>query len=381
MKRMPLAPSAVPTRSTIVRPLLVTSEMTSENQKAVRGYQQRWTVTRSLFATVLCVAALIAPTQLVKPAEAQIAVNESWRTLKTRHFLIHFTTSTESVGRRAAAAAERAYANLARELVPPRGPIDVVITDAADISNGAAGVFPRTYVVIDARPPVDQTSLENYDDWLTLVLQHEVTHIFHLDRSRGLWRFGQYIFGRNPVLFPAYYEPSWLTEGLAVYYESRFTNAGRLDASYGDAVAHSTAIERELPRLDELSLATSRYPYGQMSYVYGAFLVDRLARDGGNGSVREFVETSSGQLLPFFLDHAAKRAFHTTFTHEWSAWRDSVDALTAPLRTVDSTTRHVVSGGGRYLIHPRWLGDTSVLYVADNGRESPGVYTTTLDGP
>ncbi|HXF24079.1 MAG TPA: hypothetical protein VN602_06150, partial [Gemmatimonadaceae bacterium] len=139
---------------------------------------------------------------------AQLPANERWRTIETPHFRVHFTAPLEAEARHAAAVAERAYANLATELVTPRGPVDIVVSDGTDASNGSATVVPRPRVIMYARPPVDDPTLESYDDWTVLVLQHELTHIFHLDRSRGWWRAAQSVFGRNPVLFPNYYTPS-----------------------------------------------------------------------------------------------------------------------------------------------------------------------------
>jgi hypothetical protein len=314
----------------------------------------------------------------VKSVHAQIPTNEQWLTIRTPHFRVHFTREEEVVGRRAAAAAERAYANLASELVPPRGIIDVVVTDAADGSNGAATMFPRNHVIVQARPPVDQTSLESYDDWMVLVLQHEVTHVFHLDRSRGWWRAAQWIFGRNPILFPNNYMPAWLTEGLAVYYESRFTSGGRLDGTYQYSIAHAAAMDREVPGLDQLSLATSRYPYGQAAYVYGAFIVDEMSQRYGAASVRRLVETASEEPVPFLLDRVAKRSFGETFTHAWRRWQDSV--VRAAPATQEAGDWHVLPNEGRYIIHPRWRDDSTVIYFADDGRESPGLYVASLNG-
>ncbi|HEY8310961.1 MAG TPA: hypothetical protein VIG47_10415, partial [Gemmatimonadaceae bacterium] len=228
-------------------------------------------------------------------AGAQIPSNENWHTIRTSHFRVHFTTPLEDQARHAASVAERAYANLATELVTPRGPIDIVLSDGTDASNGSATVIPRPVVIMYSRPPVDEPSLESYDDWTVLVLQHELTHIFHLDRSRGWWSAAQSVFGRNPVLFPNYYTPSWLTEGLAVYYESRFTSGGRLHGSFEAAVARSAAVDRVLPSLGQLSLATSRFPYGQSVYVYGSFVWDDLSRRHGEKSIPEFVERASGE--------------------------------------------------------------------------------------
>src|SRR3712207_6907183 len=53
-------------------------------------------------------------------------------TLRTAHFSVHFTPELEAIARRTAANAERAYAQLAAELVPPRGPIDIVVSDRSE---------------------------------------------------------------------------------------------------------------------------------------------------------------------------------------------------------------------------------------------------------
>ncbi|HEY5087897.1 MAG TPA: hypothetical protein VII66_11120, partial [Gemmatimonadaceae bacterium] len=322
---------------------------------------------------------------------AQIPANEQWRTLATPHFRVHFTAPLEGQARHAAAVAEQAYANLATELVPPRGLVDIVLSDGPDASNGSATVIPRPRIIIYARPPVDEPSLESYDDWTVLVLQHEMTHIFHLDRSRGWWRTAQAVFGRNPVLFPNYYTPAWLTEGLAVYYESRFTSGGRLDGTFQPAVARSAAIDHLVPTLGQLSLATSRFPYGQSVYVYGSFVWDDIARHHGASAIPAFVERSSGETIPFFLDREAKRTFGETFTHAWDQWRDSVlhavnDSATLGLRSAvpspafESSRAALVPDGGRFIVEPRWLTDSTLMYVADDGRQSTGLYEAKLGG-
>jgi hypothetical protein len=281
------------------------------------------------------------------------------------------------------------YLNLAGELTQPRGPIDVLISDATDASNGSATVIPRPSIIMFARPPVDEPSLESYDDWMVLVLQHELTHIFHLDRSRGWWRAAQSVFGRNPVLFPNYYTPSWLTEGLAVYYESRFTSGGRLHGSFEAAVVRAAAADHLVPRLGQLSLATSRFPYGQSVYVYGSFVWDDLARRHGAASIPAFVERSSGEPIPFFLDREATETFGESFTHAWNHWRDSVltaanDSSKLRMQTVAvpdafaSSRAQVISNGGRFIVDPRWIDDSTLIYVANDGRASPGLYSVHL---
>ncbi|MEO8946364.1 MAG: hypothetical protein ABI338_07690 [Gemmatimonadaceae bacterium] len=331
-----------------------------------------------------CVLALASQRSL-----AQVPANETWRTIQTEHFRVHFTAPLEAEARHAAAVAERAYANLATELARPRGPVDIVVSDGTDVSNGSATVLPRPHIIIFARPPVDEPSLESYDDWTVLVLQHEMTHIFHLDRSRGWWRVAQHVFGRNPVLFPNYYTPSWLTEGLAVYYESKFTSGGRLEGSFEAAVARSAAMDHQLPVLGQLSLATSRFPYGQSVYVYGSFVWDDIAKRHGASAIPAFIEASSGTPVPFLLDYEAKATFGESFTHVWTQWRDSVlravddsaalDLQTAATPRAFASARAIeIPDGGRFVEEPRWTTDSTLIFVVNNGRESPGLYEATL---
>ena len=101
------------------------------------------------------VLALLA---MASPASAQVP-HAAWRTMRTEHFYVHFTRELEEPARRAAASAERAYDQLAAELVPPRGVVDLVIADNADVPNGRATPFPTNRIVVYAQPPVDVLSL------------------------------------------------------------------------------------------------------------------------------------------------------------------------------------------------------------------------------
>lgn len=316
---------------------------------------------------------------LALPAHAQLSPDADWRTIRTEHFRVHFVPELERLARRAAAVAETAYVQLARELVPPRGLVDLVISDDADFSNGSATPFPTNRIVIYAHPPVEGLTLRYYHDWTTLVITHELTHIFHLDRTRGWWRLGQALFGRNPFLFPNQYQPRWVSEGLAVYYESRLTGFGRLAGTEHETLARASVLSGVTPRLDELSLATPRFPGGQAAYAYGSLLFDHLGETRGPESVARFIERGSRAVVPFTLNATARSAFGISLTDAWLEWRDSIraEAVEAgpPLRGWRELTRE-----GRYAQHPRWLNDSLLVYAASTGREVPGAYTVTTDG-
>ncbi|HEX2693271.1 MAG TPA: hypothetical protein VHL12_04355 [Gemmatimonadaceae bacterium] len=327
---------------------------------------------------VLVAAALILGA--AQRAGAQLPPNEDWRTLRTRHFRIHFTPAVEEEARRAAVNAERAYTELASELVPPRGTIDLVVSDNVDFVNGYATPFPSNRIVVYAHPPTDASGLRNYQDWNALVVTHELTHIFHLDRTRGIWRVGQAVFGRNPLLFPNSYEPSWVVEGLAVYYESRLTGVGRLESGEHSMIARAAALADRLPTLQELSPETSRFPGGEVVYVYGSLLFDYLSRTRGPQSVRDFVERGAITPFPFVLTWTSRRAFGESFQAAWNQWRDS---LVREMRTTSPGSMPAwrdLTPAGRVALFPRWLGDTAILYAGASGREVPAAYEVTTGG-
>ncbi len=310
---------------------------------------------------------------------AQLVPDDQWFTIETEHFRVHFTRPLEAEARRGAVNAERAFAQLATELQPPRGKVDLVIADNVDYVNGYATPYPSNRIVVFAHPPVDAPGLRNYDDWSALVITHELAHIFHLDRAGGFWRVGRSIFGRHPALFPNAFLPAWVIEGLAVYYESRITGAGRLEGAEHYMVARAAAEAGRVPRLGELSRSTSRFPGGETVYTYGGFVFDHLSRTRGPQTVGRFVDVTSSALFPLGLNARAKKAFGISFDNAWQQWSDSLTLIAGgaaePLPAWSELTSE-----GRYAAFPRWIGDTAIMYVASTGREVTAAYSVTLDG-
>ena len=313
--------------------------------------------------------ALIATT-----AHAQ-APNEQWRTIDTPHFHVHFPLALEHIARRAGGSAERAYALLQPHIRAPKGRIDLVVTDHVDYSNGYAYVSPSPRMVVFARPPVDERTLRFRDDWLDLVIQHELVHVFHLDRTRGWWRVAQAVFGRQPLLFPNAWDPSWLLEGLAVYYESKLGDGGRLEGMAHQQFVNAKAVDGSLPRLGEWSSASLDFPGGNSAYVFGSLFVQSMS-DRAPGGVEKFVERSSARLLPWTFDGDAKRAFGVRFSAQWKTWRDSVMAAVAKAPKGDAQALTRASWLTRF---PRVAPDGRLLFVASDGRDVAGLYELPVD--
>src|SRR6185503_9919191 len=82
---------------------------------------------------------------------------------------------------------------------------------------------------------------------------------------------------------------------------------------------------------------------------------------------------------PFVLTPISRGAFGMSFQTAWEHWRDSLVRETSTPREVMPGWRQVTSAG-RVALFPRWLGDTSLIYAGNKGREVPSAYKVSLSG-
>ena len=310
---------------------------------------------------VLAVVAALVGTAL----GAQADPSGEWRTLHTAHFRVHFRPADRDVARDAAREAERAYGLLAAELRPPRGTIDLTVTDDADVANGFTLVDPSNRVTLLLTPPTTEPGLEQFDSWLRVVTVHELAHVFHLDRARGIWRAAQTVFGRVPGSFPNLYQPSWVREGIATFYESRFSDAGRQAGTFQREVLAADA-GAGTSRSPWNAMFFTRWAGGLVPYAYGSVFFGAVAA-AADSAVPRFVEATAKQLIPVRVGRPLRRAgavpdlaaAWTAATHPAAPAADRAGgvALAAGLRE-DPVPR--VSPDGR-----------RVAYLRNDGRRAP----------
>ncbi|MDB4948690.1 MAG: WD40-like beta Propeller containing protein [Gemmatimonadetes bacterium] len=326
-------------------------------------------------ALVSAALALMLLAGLGAPLRAQVPPDEHWVTLTTEHFRVHYPRGMDELGRRAAGRAERAWAQLAAGLVaPPRHRIDLVVADNQDASNGYATPLPTNRIVVFAHPPVDEPLLSFYDDWMQLVISHELTHVFHLDYARGPFQLARNVLGRNVIGFPNLFTPGWMKEGLAVYEESRLTRAGRLRGSLHEMEIRTAVLEDRFFSIDRASGNPASWPGGYATYTYGSEFMQWLGARYGDAKVREFVRIVGRRIVPYRLDAAAQAAFGTPFSDAWGAWaadlRGRYAALADSLRREGLTEPEVLTPEGRYASFPRFSPDGArIAYAASTGRE------------
>jgi WD40-like Beta Propeller Repeat len=316
--------------------------------------------------------------------------DEAWRTLDTQHFRVVFPAELEPSGRLAAGFAEQAWVALAEVFVePPGGKVNLLLTDHADVSNGFAQWWPYNRVVVFVRPPMEGMSVAYVDDWLENVITHEVSHLFHMNRSGPVGSAIRSVFGRvssNWPVFPNWGTPKWVVEGLATYYESLITGTGRVLGSFNDMTLRTAALSNRLERIDQVSGTSPVWPSGNTRYVYGSMFFADLVADGDPEQIGNFAEAVSRQLLSYDMNRAARTAFGTGFSDAYSAWTrkletrarivtDSLAALAPP------TQVEMLTLGQRGAFFPEASPDGErVAFVRADGRSDAQLRWMSPDG-
>ncbi len=323
------------------------------------------------------------------PGSAQIPPGEEWMTLTTEHFRITYPAGLLEVAQRAGSRAERAWWSLGETFVaPPKKAVDLVITDHADISNGFARAFPSNRIVVFAPPPVDGFGLPHMDEWIELVVTHELVHIFHQDRARNLGGFLRALFGRVPLewpFFPGSATPGWVEEGIATYFESELTQAGRVRGSFHEMVVRTAILEGAFESIDQTSGDSPVWPGGERYYVYGSLFLKHMADLHGPEAMGAFVEAVAGQWVPYRLNAAAQQAFGISFSRAWEEWESQLQARYQALRDSLSqraplTTGEALVREGYYAWSPEPSPDGETLAFARiDGRSDPQLRLKGLD--
>ena len=319
------------------------------------------------------------------------APDDDWRTLTTEHFRVTFAARMEPLGRRAARIAEVAYAELSEAFLEPRsGRIDLLVTDHTDESNGYAQVIPSNRITVFARPTLDQPGLAFFDDWVELVVTHELAHIIHLDHTRNpLGRMLRAVFGRAESgwpYFPNVATPGWVIEGLATWYESDLTHAGRVKGTYHETVLRAAVLEGRFQSLGQASGPSPLWPGPGRAYAYGSLFFEYLLDRFGEDRMAAFAESVAGQWIPYRLDAAGRSAFGVSLSDAWGEWTEelharyaSLDAELSALGPVTEPER--LTTGARWALYPQVSPDGSTLvHARADGLSDFQLYRHTLEG-
>ncbi|MFW2372251.1 MAG: hypothetical protein ACN4GM_03955 [Gammaproteobacteria bacterium] len=247
-----------------------------------------------------------------------------WKSIESDHFYIHYAETYLTQAKQVAAIAEAAHDKLVPVLAwKPLQKTHLVISDESDQPNGYAISFPFNRSVLYLSPPDEANALEDFENWLVTLIEHEYTHILHIDKARAGPKNLRSIFGRNIFLFPNQFQPAWIIEGLATYIETDYeTGIGRGQSSLFRMMMREEVRKGTKP-VDQVNLPIRRWPMGTSAYLYGVFFFQFIEQQYGRQYIDQMIESYSNNLLPFFINRNSTQVFGKNLEQLWTefdAW-------------------------------------------------------------
>jgi len=312
-----------------------------------------------------------------------------WRTIETEHFYVHYFAGEEEAAERVAMIAEKAYGELSmgwghKVFLKTH----VTLVDSQDTANGRATVVPYPQIFAYATAPEAGSVLENYDDWLDVLITHELVHVVHLDTVHGVSRLANALLGfgvLGKVTSPNILQPRWIVEGVATAEESNLSSHGRRRSAQFDAYMRMAVLDHQFQTIDQISSGARIYPHGSSVYLYGVHFMHYIGAHYGHDKLRELSHIYASQIVPFGINRAVKKVLGVDFGVLWKEFKtDTVERFEAQARRIRG--RGLRQGrrltySGESARYPMWAPDDAWVYFykADGHREE-GLKRIARDG-
>jgi hypothetical protein len=280
-----------------------------------------------------------------------------------------------------------------------QGPVRILLTDVYDLSNGSATFFPFNQIEIYLFNPPPDSTLGSYEEWIRLVLSHELTHILHFNSGSGFTYFMRKILGSHPALFPIFYAPGWVMEGTAIVAESRLNRWGRLDTPDFSLLLNHIAGGDEFPDWGDIFGQPTPWPGATSSYLYGALFMDFLGKKYGTDKIPQLMRFFTRYPLPLriakkqgpiplTLHQRFKQVFDKDINVLWDEFvkhlRGNPDlpkesAYRSPPSDSRQQTVKFLTSSGKYKKYPIALDNRHLVYIDENYKKYPGIYRLDLE--
>ncbi len=330
--------------------------------------------------TPLPALALLCIIQLIPSAQAGINNDPrlNWKTVTSEHFALHYHDGEEQLAQTTIAIAERVHTRLSPIFQwTPLEPTNIVLTDQVDFFNGSATPIPTNTMTLHVTPPEIFTGIEDHAGALETLITHEYVHILHLDKATRGPLLARQLLGRFILLFPGVFQPGWLVEGLATYYETDPKRAIGRGQSSAFEMLMRTEYSCGIKPQRQVNQPIASWPGGSVPYLYGVHFYQFIADRYGEERIQQLVTRYSGNLLPFSINNTSKRVFGKDMAALWDEFEAYLQEQYQPqLNTLQSQGEHA---GGRigeqgYVTssaHP--LPDGTLFYLSFNGYSAPAL--------
>ena len=304
------------------------------------------------------------------PAALAFDPRYQWLTLDTPHFEIHFHQGEYGLAAKVARIAEEAHARLSPLLEhEPSERTQIVLTDDSDFANGSA--TPLFYDLVHgfAATPDPRSTISDFDDWVVELINHEYTHILHLDTVLDIPDAANTVFGK--IFIPNGIQPPFVIEGMAVMAESEISSAGRVRASTEEMAARAQALSGRFPRIDRLSSLPLEWPRANNWYTVGGRFLTWISDEYGLGALRDLSHDLGGRVIPLAINLSSQRVLGKSYLELYEEFRADEErqalAVRDAVRASGETQVEALTGLGELTHSPRFSADSGTLYYFNAG--------------
>ncbi len=248
--------------------------------------------------------------------------------VSTEHFDFIYSDETEESAAEIISVAEDYYSDLVSFFgIDPELHIPVYFKADAEDYNAYYTAYSSSHIIMYVTDnPL--SLLSNAENPFTLTFYHELTHAFTCSIKSPVVKFFSSVFGDafipgNLLLNQA------LTEGIAVYMESRY-GEGRLNSASSLYIVNQIALEKTSLQWYDITGGRDITPSGSLPYVVGGRFLEYLSDKYGEEKLSEFITECC--LFPLFNTTGSifRRTFGVKIT---AAWEDFLSSLTLPADT------------------------------------------------
>ncbi|HBR23814.1 MAG TPA: hypothetical protein DD782_04545 [Firmicutes bacterium] len=307
-----------------------------------------------------------------------------WQVITTKHFIFYFDSATEQLARHVAGHAEAIHDRLTEELqITLSEKTHVIVMDEGDVFNGMATPTPRQKIVLYSTSDYAPGGEFGVSESAILdVFCHEYVHMLQMSYAPKGPAFLNRIIGWN-LFIPNVALPMWSIEGLAVYQESLFSEAGRLNSSTWEMYIRADYLENQLLTLDQVWAGPYRWPYGNSYYLYGSFFTEYLADRFGRDKLAEFYHATAEDIPIVQFKSTFKKIYQHKFSDVVDDWYDFLavkfEADKATITAAGLMEGQRLSHTGGITGYGVFAPDGSLYYSSYGIKTLPALRRTTPD--
>lgn len=218
----------------------------------------------------------------------------------------------------------------------PRDRTTMFLEDFSDWANGGATAVPKDFVYISMSPYMYIFDVSPASERMSLLMHHELTHVFAMDMSASSDKVWRKVFGGkiqqsndNPVSLlyaylsaPRKFSPRWYHEGIAVNMETWMSGGiGRAMGAYDEMVFRSMILSGskiyDIVGLEAEGTAID-FQVGANSYLYGTRFFSYLSYQYGPRKLISWVRRNDDSYA-YFSDNF-EHIYEKPLRDEWKDW-------------------------------------------------------------